>query len=78
MSVENELMDILPAYQKYIKAKQMYQMKQTDDSSMLEYMELVCYELSDFIIELYSGTDTRKERHAIEETILFLYDRFLN
>lgn len=76
MSAENELMEILPAYEKYVNAKRLYQMKQTDDVAMVEYMELLCYEISDFMMELYAGTSTRKERHHLEETALFLYNKF--
>lgn len=75
--VEKELSDILPAYQKYINSKRRYQLHDTDDESMIKFMQLVCQELKEFILSLYNGTSTRKERHYIEETLSYLIDHLV-
>lgn len=75
--VESELSDILPAYKKYLDAKRKFQMKEIDDTPMVDYMKLLCKEIQDFVLLLYNNTHTRKERHYIEETLSYLYKRFL-
>lgn len=72
--VTNEIDDILPAYQKYIDAKRKFQLQQTDETGMLKYIQLVCQETKEFILALYKGTDMRKERHYIVETLSYLYE----
>ena len=74
--VESELSDILPDYKKYLDAKRKFQMKETDDTPMVDYMKLLCKEIQDFVLLLYNNTHTRKERHYIEETLSYLYMRF--
>ena len=76
MNAKNELMEILPAYDKYIESKRKYQMYESDDIAMCHYMDLLCEEIADFIYSLYSGTETRKERHKLEETLSQLARHF--
>lgn len=66
-TVEREYTEILPAYKKYVEAKRQFQLKQTDETNMIKYMELLCSEISDFLIALYSGTSTYKERKLLEQ-----------
>ena len=72
--VIRELHDIFPAYQKYVEAKQAYQRHISDDSALVNYMQLLCQEIREFMVALYAGTDLRKERHYIEETLSTIQD----
>lgn len=67
--VEREYDDILPAYKKYVEAKRQFQFNQADETSMLKYLQLLCNEIQEFILSLYSSTNMRKERHYIVETL---------
>ena len=66
---EKELGDILPAYRKYVGVLKAYQMGNSSDQSLIDCIQLVCQELREFIISLYSSTDGSNFRHYIEETV---------
>jgi len=67
--VVSELNDIFPAYNRYISVKKEYQLNGTGDDIMLEQLKLLCQEIKEFLITLYSGTDTYKERRYISNTL---------
>ena len=75
--IEQELSDILPAYQRYVEAKRRFQLNLTDSEPMIELLKLLCQEIADFIGILYSGTSTRKERHILEETLSKIHQKML-
>ena len=66
--VENELDDILPVYRKYVDVLKAYQMGNSSDSALSDCMQLLCQEIQEFIISLYSSTQDKKFSHYIEET----------
>lgn len=74
--VEKELDDILPAYRKYVDVLKAYQMGNSSDSALLDCMQLLCQEIQEFIISLYSSTQDKKFSHYIEETVLQLARKF--
>lgn len=74
--VQDELDDILPAYQKYIKTKTNYQTGRAAEDAVLHCMEMVCQEIKEFIMVLYSGTSSEKERIYIEEAVSSLFSAF--
>ena len=76
--VKKELADIVPAYQKYVAAKRRFQLGEIDDEPMIKTMQLLCMEIKEFVLALYSGTGTRKERIYIEETVSSLFSVFEN
>lgn len=68
-NTEKELSDILPAYRKYVDVLKAYQMGNSSDKALLDCTQLVCQELKEFILSLYSSTDGQNFRHYIEETL---------
>lgn len=67
--------DILPSYTLYIDAKRKYQLGETNDKIVLDYLELLCKEISDLLDSLYSDTDMWKERKIINTTLNTLKER---
>ena len=63
--VDKELNDILPAYTKYCSTKQSYQLNQVPEDAVIHDMVLLCQELKDFVLTLYSSTDFYKERKIL-------------
>lgn len=72
--VEQELNDILPMYQIYVKTKRRYQKHEVTDEAVIDAMRDVCREIKEFIQMLYSGTDMPKERYILENMIEELKD----
>lgn len=68
-NVENELDDILPCYNEYLKIKKEYQLGKTNKEQVITSMELVCKEIKEFIRALYSGTDMQEERDLLERLV---------
>ena len=70
--VEKELSDILPHYRKYVEVKRAFQHSEADKAAVLALMQSVCAEIKEFLMVLYSSTDTAEERDflrlIIEET----------
>lgn len=66
--VTKELADIAPHYQIYINAKRRYQLEKTDKDAMVGLMATVCQEIKEFILTLYSSTDTEEERFLLYNT----------
>ena len=73
---EDQFRDILPAYRKYCQIKRKYQLGEISDESVVDAVNLLCYELKEFIQTLYCGTDLRKERVAIESVLSNQYNQF--
>lgn len=70
-----ELNEILPAYSHYIEMKTLYQTGKQDANPMVDSFKMVCKELRDFIITLYSGTDTYKERRELKAMLKTVLDK---
>ena len=69
MDTQKKLDDILPAYNEYLNYKIKYQLGELDETPMLGSFKFLCQELQDFILSLYSGTDTYKERKGLQATL---------
>lgn len=67
--VEKEINDILPAYNRYSTTKCNYQLNKVSEDAVVHDMELLCQELKDFIIALYSNTNFFRERRILISTI---------
>ncbi len=63
--VEQELNDILPAYKKFCITKTKYQMQEVTEDAVVHDMKIVCQELKEFILSLYSNSDFYKERQPL-------------
>ena len=68
-TTESELKDILPAYKQYIQAKRNYQLNGTSEDQTSKYMGFLCKEIYEFVVSLYSSTDTPDERNHIRNLI---------
>lgn len=68
-NVTKELNDILPAYNVYRDVKRNYQLNGIDKSKVLQQLEFVCGELSEFICMLYSNSDLEEERQYLMKMI---------
>ena len=67
--VENELNDILPSYRQYQEVKRHYQLGEVSDIQVVNSLQVVCKEISEFIHTLYSSTDMQNERDVIQNMI---------
>lgn len=74
--VEKELNDILPCYKQYINTKRDYQIGRATDTLLVNSMESVCKEITEFIETLYNNTELFKERLKIEKTIKELSEKY--
>ena len=63
--VEQELSDILPAYKKFCETKRKYQLREITEDAVLHDMKMLCQELKEFILSLYSNSDFYKERSIL-------------
>lgn len=75
-NVEKELNDILPCYRRYIQIKRDYQTGRATDDLLVNSMESVCKEITEFIETLYNNTELFKERLKIEKTIKELSEKY--
>ena len=64
-SVEHELSDILPQYKSYCDIKRKYQLNELTATAVINSMQGVCKEISEFIEMLYGSTDMPEERQMI-------------
>lgn len=74
--VEKELNDILPCYRQYINIKRDYQIGRATDDLLVNSMENVCKEITEFIETLYNNTELLKERLKIEKMIKELSEKY--
>lgn len=74
--VEKELNDILPCYKQYINIKRDYQTGRATDTLLVNSMESVCKEITEFIETLYNNTELFKERLKIEKMIKELSEKY--
>lgn len=74
--VEKELNDILPCYEQYINIKRDYQIGRATDTLLVNSMESVCKEITEFIETLYNNTELFKERLKIEKMIKELSKKY--
>ena len=75
-NVEKELNDIVPCYRRYIQIKRDYQTGRATDDLLVNSMESVCKEITEFIETLYNNTELFKERLKIEKTIKELSEKY--
>ena len=66
-STSKELDDILPRFRNYCMIKKKYQMNELPKDTLIHAMNDVCKELSEFITTLYSCTEDKLERKAIND-----------
>ena len=67
--VVQEYSDILPSYKKYCEIKRNYQLGLLSDNQIQFSMKSVCLEIEEFILTLYSSTDTEIERSLIHDLL---------
>lgn len=67
--VVNEYNDILPSYRKFCEIKRAYQLSETSEETVYKQLELLCSEISEFLLTLYHNTDTQHEHNIIEEML---------
>lgn len=60
---------LLPCYTNYVDLKQKYQRNEVTDDAIITSIKSTCQELFDFIKQLYSCTDCKKERDEIRRLI---------
>ena len=72
--VEQELSDILPMYQRYVKVKTRYQKHEVTEEMVIMAMENVCKEIKEFIQTIYKCTDTSKERELLLQMLSNIKD----
>lgn len=75
-ATEKELQDILPCYEQYIDIKRDYQIGRATDTLLVNSMESVCKEITEFIETLYNNTELFKERLKIEKMIKELSKKY--
>lgn len=75
-ATEKELQDILPCYKQYINTKRDYQIGRATDTLLVNSMESVCKEITEFIETLYNNTELFKERLKIEKMIKELSKKY--
>lgn len=73
--IEDELRDILPSYRIYCGSKRKYQLGQANEIEVIQNLNLLCQEISEFVNSLYSGTDMNKERLYIRKEITKIYEK---
>ena len=64
-----ELSDIFPQYRKYIDSKRNYQLHKISQEEVIYNMKILCKEIQEFIIMLYTNSDCTDERKFIKEII---------
>lgn len=74
--VKQELNDILPAYNDYVKVKQRYQRKEISEGAVIKSLKYLCTEVEEFLDILYNCTDMNKERKCIKDMINIIEERF--
>jgi hypothetical protein len=67
--VERELSDITPSYTIYRNIKRNYQLGVTNADEVLLAMSQVCREIYEFIMTIYSSTNTAEERKLLSRAI---------
>lgn len=72
-TVEQELNDILPAYKKFCTTKIKYQLQEVTEDAVIHDMKIVCQELKEFILSLYSNSDFYKERQPLIKMLASLH-----
>lgn len=65
--VEQELNDILPMYQMYVRTKRRYQKHEVTKEAVVESMQGVCREIEEFIHTLYVCSDLSEERELLKQ-----------
>lgn len=71
-STVKELKDILPSYLSYVDIKKQYQLHKLPEQELYSAMEILCKEIKEFLLMLFSSTDTEAERkflHIIIEEL---------
>lgn len=68
-AVIREYDDILPSYKKFCEIKRMYQLSEISEEAVYKQLELLCSEISEFLLTLYHNTDTQHEHDIIEEML---------
>lgn len=63
--VTKELSDILPHYDIYCDKKREYQVNKVGEDVVLNALNIVCKEISEFMSVLYSSTDMPEERDKL-------------
>ena len=74
-SVESELNDIAPSYKKYCDIKRKYQLNEITYDHVINSMRNVCREISEFIMTLYSNTESREERELLTNLLVSLSEK---
>lgn len=67
--VEHELSDILPQYKEYCNIKRRYQLNEIGAQAVINSLQGVCKEITEFIQMLYGSTDMPDERAMLKEMI---------
>lgn len=70
--------DLFPAYDRYCNAKKAVQAGEGSEEEMLNSLSLLCQELRDLHVSLYSSSGSRKERRILKEcaeSLISLYNK---
>ena len=73
--VSTELDDIFPAYHKYKDKRKRQQLQELPTDACISELSLLCKEIQDFIIALYSQASLLKERRILVAMIDFLKNK---
>lgn len=66
---EDETINVLPSYVRYLEVKRKYQLHETTEDIIVIQLNNVCKELDNFLHLLYSSTDTVNERTVLKNLI---------
>ena len=73
---ETELNDILPSYERYVNSKRNYQLGMGNDDTVIEDFNLLCLEISEFLMSLHCSLTTVKEKKLFKNTMEKILDIF--
>lgn len=68
-NTQQELNDLLPAYNKYVETKRRYQQYEVVEQMLIYSMDNLCSEIVEFIASLYHNTESTAERQLILDMI---------
>ncbi len=77
-TADKELLDVLPSYNRYVAIKTNYQLGNAGEKAVEIAFKSVCQEIFEFIVALYSGTNSKEERQHIFTLLKKLENNLIN
>ena len=76
--IKREINEILPSYTQYCQSKRNFQLGEGSEECMLNDLSLLCCEIKDLYISLYSSSVSHKERKILKScysNISLIYEK---